>query len=68
MEAKEILNRFKNGEITLSAAAELAGAAEAAAEEAAVEVDAEPPQAARLSAIAPARKADTRRFIYKFLL
>ena len=38
---------------------------EAAAEEAAVEVDAAPPQAARLSAIAPARKAQTRRFICK---
>ena len=35
-----------------------------AAEDATVEVDAAPPQAARLSAMAPARNADTRRFIY----
>ena len=32
--------------------------------DAAVEVEAAPPQAARLSAMAPARNADTRRFIY----
>ena len=51
--------------ITRAIAAVLPDAAEDA--EAAVEADAAPPQAARLSAIAPARKADTRRFIYKFL-
>ena len=38
-----------------------------AAEDATVEVDAAPPQAARLSAMAPARKAETKRFITGFL-
>ena len=52
------------GGITYRTPFENVGAGKEAEAVAAVEVEAAPPQAARLSAMAPARNADTRRFIY----
>ena len=69
--AKQLEEKF-NGQLEslkeewMSKGEERAGmnAQQKAEADAAVEVEAAPPQAARLSAMAPAKNADTRRFIY----